>query len=88
MVKQSKSITAEDIENFIESNKPIRPLKLLSEEDVHSLVKENIRENKLLIDLYDQLGISPSVLSHDTATSIYQRELYKHLYGKKSDNDD
>ena len=88
MVKQSKSITAEDIENFIESNKPIRPLKLLSEEDVHSLVKENIKENKLLIDLYDQLGISPSVLSPDTATSVYEREVHKRLFGKEKDTDD
>lgn len=88
MNKQSRPMTSEDVENFIEHNKHIRPLKILSEDDIHSLVKTNIEENKLLIDLYDQLGISPSVLSHDTATSVYQRELYKHLYGKKSDNDD
>lgn len=88
MVKQSKSITAEDIENFTESNKPIRPLKLLSEEDVHSLVKENIKENKLLIDLYSQLGISPSVFDSDTATSVFEREVYKQLYGRGKDTDD
>ena len=66
-------------------NKQSRPM---TPEDIHSLVKANIEENKLLIDLYDQLGVSPSVLSHDTATSIYQREVHKHLYGKKGDSDD
>lgn len=88
MNKQSRPMTSDDVENFIEHNKHIRPLKILSEEDIHSLVKTNIEENKLFNDLYSQLGISPSVFDSDTATSIYQREVHKHLYGKKGDNDD
>lgn len=68
---------AKDVESFIEHNQPIRPLKILSEDDIHSLVNANIKENKMLIDLYSQLDILPSTLSPDTATSVFEREVHK-----------
>ena len=43
---------------------------------------QDIREQ-----LYNQLGLPPSLLNTSTATGIYNREWYKHLFGRYPEED-